>query len=252
MNFTLHIWRQKDAESRGKLVTYEVSDISPNMSFLEMMDKLNTELAEKGEEPVHFEADCMEGICGSCCMMINGVAHGPESGVTTCQLHMRSFKNGDEIFVEPWRAKAFPPVKDLVVDRRSFDRIMHAGGYISVSTGNAPDANSIPVPKRDADDAFDAAQCIGCGACVASCKNGSAMLFVAAKVSHLGLLPQGQPERDRRVINMVEAMDEEGFGHCTNQSECEAVCPKEISVKYISQLNRDYMKAHLKGAKADK
>ena len=243
MDLTLNVWRQKDGESKGRLVTYSIQEISPNSSFIEMMNTLNQKLISEGEDPVAFDCDCLEGICGSCSMMINGVAHGPESGTTTCQLHMRKFSDGDEITIEPWRAKAFPVIKDLAVDRSSFDKIIQAGGYISVNTGGAPDANALPVPKPSSDTAMDAAQCIGCGACVASCKNSSAMLFVAAKVSHLGNLPQGQPERKQRALDMVKAMDDEGFGNCTNQLECEAVCPKEISGKFISQLNRDYIKA---------
>lgn len=245
MDLTLHIWRQGNGEKRGKMVTYPVTGIESHMSFFEMLDKLNVELTEKGEDPVSYECDCLEGICGTCSLMINGIPHGPESGTTTCQLHMRSFKDGDHIYVEPWKAKPFPIVKDLVVDRTSFDRIMHAGGFISVNTGGAPDANAVPIAKEDADQAMDAAQCIGCGACVATCKNGSAMLFVSAKVGQFAKLPQGQPERQRRVLSMVNQMDEEGFGNCTNQYECEAVCPKEISVDFISLLNRDYLKAKL-------
>lgn len=241
MDLTLHIWRQKNGKNPGKLVTYRIQNISPDMSFIEMLEALNRQLQESGEEPVAFECDCLEGICGSCALMINGVAHGPDSGTTTCQLHMRSFKDGDHITIEPWRSRAFPIIKDLVADRGAFDRIIQAGGFVSVRTGGVPDANTLPIPKVDADRAMDAAQCIGCGACVASCKNGSAMLFVAAKVSHLGALPQGQPERKRRVLKMVEQMDQEGFGNCTNQYECEAVCPKEISVRFIAQMNRDYI-----------
>ena len=243
MNFTLHIWRQSGPEKKGHLETVRAKDISPDMSFIEMLNTVNAELADKSVEPVAFDCDCLEGICGSCSLVINGTAHGPESGTTTCQLHMRSFKDGDSITIEPWRAKAFPVIKDLVVDRSSFDRIIQAGGYISVNTGGAPDANALPVPKELSDKAMDAAQCIGCGACVASCKNGSAMLFTAAKIGHLGNLPQGKPERERRVINMVEQMDEEGFGDCTNQFECEAVCPKEIGVEFIAEMNREYIRA---------
>lgn len=248
MDLTLHIWRQKGNSSKGNLTTYRVTDVSPDMSFIEVLNMLNESLEEKGEEPVAFECDCLEGICGTCSLMINGVAHGPEKGTTTCQLHMRSFKDGDHITVEPWRAQAFPVVKDLVVDRSAFDRIIQAGGFVSVNTGNAPDANAMPVGREVADRAMDAAECIGCGACVASCKNGSAMLFVSAKVSHLANLPQGQPERMSRALNMVETMDKEGFGNCTNQEECEAACPKEISVRTIAELNRDFIKASvLKG-----
>jgi succinate dehydrogenase / fumarate reductase iron-sulfur subunit len=243
MNLTLHIWRQKNAAEKGQMVRYEANDISPDMSFLEMLDVLNERLIEKGEEPIAFDHDCREGICGACGVMINGVAHGPRKATTACQLHMRSFKDGDTIYIEPWRAGAFPVVRDLVVDRTAFDRIIEAGGFISVSTGSSPDANVIPVPKENAELAMDAASCIGCGACVAACPNGSAMLFTSAKVSHLALLPQGQPERYRRVLNMVKQMDHEGFGNCTNHRECEAVCPKEISIDFIRLLNRDYLKA---------
>jgi len=246
MNFTLHIWRQKNAGDRGKLVTYRVTDISEGMSFIEMLDTLNEQLIAKEEESIAFDCDCLEGICGACSLMINGVAHGPESGITTCQLHMRSFQDGDHIYIEPWRASAFPVIRDLVVNRCAFDRIVQAGGYISVNAGGAPDGNALPVPRNDADTAMDAAACIGCGACVASCKNGSAMLFVAAKVGQYAHLPQGQPERFRRVLKMVEQMDEEGFGSCTNQYECEAVCPKEISRQFITELNRDYFRAQLR------
>ena len=245
MNLVLHIWRQKSAEAKGGLVTYIVDNVSSHMSFIEMLRLNNEKLIENGEDPVAFEFDCLEGICGTCCLMIDGTAHGPQRAVTTCQLHMRQFKDGDHITIEPWRAKGFPVIKDLIVDRSAFDRIIQAGGFVSVSTGSAQDANCIPIPKKCADDAMDAAQCIGCGACVASCKNGSAMLFVAAKVSHLANLAQGQVERKERVIKMVEAMDKEGFGACTNQAECEAVCPKEISVKFIARLNEEYRKAIL-------
>ena len=243
MDFTLHIWRQKGPNVRGKLETYRATNITPEMSFFEMMETLNVELERKGEEPIAMEYDCLEGICGTCSLIINGIAHGPESGTTTCQLHMRSFKDGDTIVIEPFRSKAFPIIKDLIVDRSSFDRIIQAGGYVSVNTGGAPDANALPIAKVKADAAMDAAACIGCGACVASCKNGSAMLFTAAKVSQLAVLPQGAPERTRRVLNMVQTMDQEGFGNCTNQSECEAVCPKEISVRFIAKLNREYIRA---------
>jgi succinate dehydrogenase / fumarate reductase iron-sulfur subunit len=247
MNLTLHVWRQKSAKADGQMVRYDAKDISPEMSFLEMLDVVNEELILKGEEPIAFDHDCREGICGMCGLMINGVAHGPQAATTTCQLHMRHFRDGDEIYIEPWRAQAFPVIKDLVVDRGALDRIIAAGGYISASTGSAPDANAIPVPKENADLAMDAAACIGCGACVAACPNASAMLFTAAKVSHLGLLPQGQPERNQRVIRMVEQMDAEGFGGCTNIGECSAVCPKEISMDFISQMNRDLLKASLFG-----
>ena len=243
MDFTLHIWRQKGPNVRGKLETYRATNITPEMSFFEMMETLNVELERKGEEPIAMEYDCLEGICGTCSLIINGIAHGPESGTTTCQLHMRSFEDGDTIVIEPFRSKAFPIIKDLIVDRSSFDRIIQAGGYVSVNTGGAPDANALPIAKVKADAAMDAAACIGCGACVASCKNGSAMLFTAAKVSQLAVLPQGAPERTRRVLNMVQTMDQEGFGNCTNQSECEAVCPKEISVRFIAKLNREYIRA---------
>ena len=247
MDFTLHIWRQKSPQDEGHFETHRAKNISSNMSFIEMLNVVNDELIAKGEEPVAFECDCLEGICGTCSLMINGKAHGPQKAVTTCQLHMRSFSDGDQITIEPWRAKPFPILKDLVVDRSSFDRIIQAGGFVSVNTGGAPDGNCLPVPKEEADVAMDAAQCIGCGACVASCKNGSAMLFVSAKVGHLAHLPQGQPERYRRVVSMIEAMEREGFGACTNQFECEAVCPKEISVSFIKELNRDYMKAKALG-----
>jgi succinate dehydrogenase / fumarate reductase iron-sulfur subunit len=225
------------------MVTYKATNISPSSSFLEMLDQVNEELIGKGEEPIAFDHDCREGICGSCALVINGLAHGPESQTTTCQLHMRSFKDGDEIHIEPWRAKAFPIVKDLVTDRSAFDRIIQAGGFVSANTGGAPDANSVPISKHVADLAMDAAACIQCGACVAACKNASAMLMVSAKVSHLGLLPQGQPERKQRVLNMVEQMDAEGFGNCRNYFECEAACPKGISVDFIARMNRDYLKA---------
>src|SRR5579885_63952 len=245
MNFTLHIWRQKRPQEDGQMVTYDARDISPDMSFLEMLDVLNQELITKGEEPIAFDSDCREGICGSCCLMINGVPHGPERGVATCQTYMRVFEDGQEIYVEPWRARAFPLVKDLIVDRRAMARPIQAGGFVSVNTGGAPDGNAVLVPKTHAERAMDAAACIGCGACVAACKNASAMLFTAAKVAHLALLPQGQPERRRRVRNMVEQMDREGFGNCTNYYECEAACPKEISVNFIAQLNREYLAACL-------
>lgn len=242
MKITVNVWRQKNAETKGTMVGYSLDDISEDMSFLEMLDVLNEQLTLAGEEPVAFDHDCREGICGSCGVVINGIAHGPEV-TTTCQLHMRSFKDGDVIDIEPWRAGAFPIVKDLVVDRGAFDRIIQAGGYISVNTGSAPEANNIPVPKEDADHAFAAATCIGCGACVAACPNGSAMLFTAAKVTHLGLLPQGQPERESRVANMVAQHDAEGFGSCTNIGECTAACPKGIPLDVISRLNRDLLGA---------
>ena len=247
MNFTLHIWRQKSPQDEGRMVTYEARDVSPDMSFLEMLDVINQELVEKGEEAIAFDSDCREGICGSCCLMINGIPHGPERGVATCQTYMRNFRDGQEIYVEPWRARAFPLVRDLVVDRSAFDRIIQAGGFISVNTGGAPDGNALPVPKTDAERAMDAAECISCGACVAACKNASAMLFTAAKVSHLALLPQGKPERRARVRKMVEQMDREGFGNCTNYYECEAACPKEISVQFIAKMNREYLAACLDG-----
>jgi len=243
MRLTLHVWRQKNAPAPGKLATYTLDDVSAESSFLEMMDLLNEQLIAKGEEPVAFDSDCREGICGMCSMVINGVPHGPLPGTATCQLHMRTFKDGDEITIEPFRARAFPLLRDLAVDRAAFDRIIQAGGFVSVNTGGAPDANALPVAKAEADVAMDAAQCIGCGACVAACPNASAMLFVAAKVGHLGHLPQGQPERDARVIAMVERMDKEGFGNCTNHFECEAACPKEISATFIAEMNRDYRNA---------
>ena len=244
MNLTLKIWRQKGPNEKGKIVSYPVKDIDGDMSFLEMMDVLNVELIEKGENPVAFDHDCREGICGMCSMYIDGEAHGPDRGITTCQLHMRKFKDGDTIYIEPWRAKAFPIIKDLMVDRSAFDRVMSAGGFVSVNTsGNTIDANAIPIPKEDADKAFEAATCIGCGACVASCKNASAMLFVSAKVSQLALLPQGKVEAKERVIKMVNTMDEEGFGNCTNTGACEVECPKGISLENIARMNREYLKA---------
>ena len=246
MNITLKVWRQDGPNDKGRMETYPVADVSPDMSFLEMMDVLNDQLIRDGKDPVAFDHDCREGICGMCSMYINGEAHGPGRGVTTCQLHMRSFKDGDTIYVEPWRAKAFPVMKDLVVDRGAFDRIIQAGGYVSVNTsGNTQDANARPIPKEDADKAFDAATCIGCGACVATCKNSSAMLFVSAKVSQLALLPQGEPERKRRVLRMVEQMDKEGFGNCTNTGACEVECPKGISLENIARMNREYLVASL-------
>ena len=243
MHLTLKVWRQGDRYAKGQLVSYDVQNVSPDMSFLEMLDLLNLDLVKKGEDPIAFDHDCREGICGSCGMMINGRAHGPLRGVTACQLHMRTFNDGDTIVIEPWRAKPFPVVKDLVVDRRAFDRIMEAGGFVSVKTGSAPDANAIPVPRPIAEEAMDAAACIGCGACVAACKNGSAMLFVSAKVSQLALLPQGGPERKERVERMVAQMDAEGFGACSNTYACEAECPKEISVTHIARLNREFLRA---------
>ena len=246
MEFTLDVWRQDRPDEKGRFVTYQVSNISPDMSFIEMLNAANRTLVDKGETPIAFDCDCLEGICGTCSLVINGVAHGPEGGVTTCQLHMRSFRDGDRITIEPFRAKAFPVIKDLVVDRSAFDRIIQRGGFISVRTGGTPDANALPIAKEEADTAMDAAACIGCGACVAACKNGSAMLFVAAKAAHLNHLPQGQPERSRRVLNMVQEMDDSGFGACTNQYECEAVCPKEISVKFIGELNREFLRANIK------
>jgi succinate dehydrogenase / fumarate reductase, iron-sulfur subunit len=245
MNFKLRVWRQNGPDEEGHIARYEATNIPAEASFLEMLDIVNNGLEAEGEEPIAFEHDCREGICGSCGLVINGRPHGPGQGITTCQLYMRSFKDGDTIYIEPWRAKAFPIIKDLVVDRSAFDRIMMAGGFISANTGTAPDANAIPISKEDADLAMDAAACIGCGACVAACKNASAMLFVSAKVAHLGLLPQGQPERKQRAISMVEAMDAAGFGNCTNEYECEAECPKEISVANIARMNRDYMRARL-------
>ncbi len=246
MNLKLKVWRQRSGNEKGRMVEYEAKNISPDMSFLEMLDVVNEGLTKEGTEPVSFDSDCREGICGTCSLMINGIAHGPERGTAACQLHMRKFKDGDTIHVEPWRAAAFPIIKDLVTDRSSFDRIIQAGGFVSVNTGSAPEANAILIDKDEAEKAMDAAACIGCGACVAACKNASAMLFVAAKVSQLAILPQGQPERQRRVESMVARMDAEGFGNCTNQYECEAVCPKEISVAFIAKLNREYLKGAIK------
>jgi succinate dehydrogenase / fumarate reductase, iron-sulfur subunit len=246
MNLTLKIWRQKDGQLPGRFIDYSVPDVNPDMSFLEMLDVLNEALIARGEDPIAFDSDCREGICGACGMVINGIAHGGLPGTTVCQLHMRHFKDGQTLVIEPWRARAFPVIKDLVVDRRAFDRIVEAGGFVSVNTGGTPEANTIPISKSDADHAMDAAACIGCGACVAACKNASAMLFVAAKASHLGILPQGKPERDRRALRMVAAMDAEGFGNCTVTGSCEAVCPKEISLDFIARLNRDFAKAALK------
>jgi succinate dehydrogenase / fumarate reductase iron-sulfur subunit len=248
MTLNLRVWRQKNAQTEGRMEEYQATNVSPDMSFLEMLDEVNEKLTAKGEEPIAFDHDCREGICGMCSLTVNGVAHGPEKAVTICQTHMRAFQNGETITIEPWRAQAFPVVRDLVVDRSAFDRIIQAGGFVSVNTGGAPDANALPVPKHDSDLAMDAAACIGCGACVAACKNSSAMLFVAAKISHLGLLPQGKVEKDRRVLNMVQAMDAAGFGACSNTNSCEAVCPKEISVSFIARMNRDYAWALLKGA----
>jgi succinate dehydrogenase / fumarate reductase iron-sulfur subunit len=245
MNIILKIWRQKDRTSKGELITYYISDITSDMSFLEMLDKLNQELIQRGDDPVAFDHDCREGICGSCGMYINGRSHGPQKGGASCQLHMRSFKDGDTVVVEPFRAKGFPIIKDLVVDRSAFDRIMQAGGFVSVGTGGTPDANAIPISKKISDEAMTAASCIGCGACVAACKNSSAMLFVAAKVSQLALLPQGQTERKERVQSMLAQMDKEGFGSCTNTYSCEAECPKEVSVTHIARMNREYLKAVL-------
>jgi succinate dehydrogenase / fumarate reductase iron-sulfur subunit len=245
VNLTLRVWRQKTSDSQGAMETYKARDISEHCSFLEMLDQVNETLISRDEAPIAFDHDCREGICGMCSLVINGVPHSPQAATTACQLHMRQFSDGDTITVEPWRAHAFPIIRDLVVDRRALDRIIQAGGYISVNTGSAPDANSLPISKDDAESAFEAAQCIGCGACVAACPNASAMLFVAAKVAQLARLPQGQPERLKRSIHMVEAMDREGFGNCSNHYECEAVCPKEISIKYIAELNRDFLKAAL-------
>ncbi len=245
MNLTLKVWRQSGPKAKGKIETYDARNIPTEASFLEMLDIVNDGLIETGGEPIHFDHDCREGICGACSLTINGIPHGKERGITTCQVHMRKFTEGDTIWIEPFRSNAFPVVRDLMVDRTSFDRIVASGGYVNVRTGSSVDANSVPIPKEDADSAFDAAACIGCGACVASCKNSSAMLFVSAKVSHLGHLPQGQPERNKRVLAMVRQMDAEGFGNCTNQYECEAACPKEISVAHIARMNRDFAKAVL-------
>lgn len=248
MNLTLKVWRQKNQKAKGNMETYQVADISPDSSFLEMMDILNEKLIAEGKEPIAFDHDCREGICGTCSLFINGEAHGPGREITTCQLHMREFKDGDTIYIEPWRAKAFPVIKDLMVDRTAFDNIMAAGGFVSVNTsGNTVDANAIPINKADADKAFDAATCIGCGACVATCKNASAMLFVSAKVSQFALLPQGQVEANDRVQNMVKVMDEEGFGNCTNTGACEVECPKGISIENIARMNREYLKASIAG-----
>jgi succinate dehydrogenase / fumarate reductase iron-sulfur subunit len=243
MRIVLHIWRQRNAHDKGRMVRYEAPNVNAHMSFLEMLDVLNEDLVAKGEEPVAFDHDCREGICGSCGSMLNGVAHGPVAGTTLCQLHMRNFHDGDEIYIEPWRARAFPVVKDLVVDRTALDRLIAAGGFISVATGSAPDGNAIPVSKEAADRSMDAAACIGCGACVAMCPNASASLFMGAKIAHLGLLPQGQPERDSRVVAMVAQAAAEGFGACTNIGECKAVCPKKIKLEVIARMNRDFLRA---------
>jgi succinate dehydrogenase iron-sulfur subunit len=245
MNLTLYVWRQKNAQEKGKMVEYKADNVSPDSSFLEMLDVVNEELELKNEEPIAFDHDCREGICGTCSLMINGTAHGPEPGTTVCQLHMRHFKDGDAIYIEPWRARAFPVIRDLVVDRSALDRIMQTGGFVAINTGGAPDANALPISKINAELAMDAAACIGCGACVAACKNASPMLFVGAKVSQFMHLPQGHPERKERVLKMVAQMEKEGFGNCTNFYECEAVCPKEISVRVIADLNREFMLAAL-------
>jgi succinate dehydrogenase / fumarate reductase iron-sulfur subunit len=248
LTIKLRVWRQASADKPGRLVDYSADNVSEDMSFLEMLDVVNDGLIRKGQDPIAFDSDCREGICGSCGLMVNGVPHGPDPGGTVCQLHMRRFKNGETITVEPWRAKAFPIVKDLVVDRSAFDRIISAGGYVSVNTGSAPEANSLPIARDVAESAMDVAQCIGCGACVAACKNASAALFTSAKVTHLALLPQGQVERRHRVVQMVDQMDQEGFGMCSNEGECQAVCPKEISIASIAQMNREYLTAKLNGA----
>ncbi|WP_020469565.1 succinate dehydrogenase/fumarate reductase iron-sulfur subunit [Zavarzinella formosa] len=246
MKLTLHVWRQKDQKTPGRMETYPADHVSEDMSFLEMLDTVNEGLIHSGKEPIAFDHDCREGICGSCAMMINGMAHGPEKGTTACQLHMRKFHDGEQIYIEPWRAKAFPVLKDLVTDRSAFDRVIQAGGFVSVNTGGTPDGNALPIPKENADTAMDAASCIGCGACVAACPNASAMLFVSAKVTHLASMPQGQAERRDRVLKMVDQHDKEGFGHCTNIYECEAACPKGIGVKFIAQLNRDFLTSSMK------
>jgi succinate dehydrogenase / fumarate reductase iron-sulfur subunit len=245
MNLTLKVWRQTGPRSKGSIHTYPAENIPPEASFLEMLDIVNGRIIEQGDDPIHFDHDCREGICGSCSLTINGVPHSKEKGITTCQVHMRKFRDGDTLWIEPFRANSFPVIKDLIVDRSAFDRIISAGGYIDIRTGSAVDANAVAIAKKDADSAFDAAACIGCGACVAACPNGSAMLFTAAKVSHLGHLPQGQPERQKRALAMVRQMDSEGFGNCTNHYECEAACPKEISVDHIARMNRDYAKGVL-------
>lgn len=245
MNLTLYVWRQKDANDQGRFVRYEAKDINSHMSFLEMLDVVNEQLTLKGEDPIAFDHDCREGICGMCGVMINGRAHGPWRATTVCQLHMREYKDGDVIRIEPWRARAFPVLKDLIVDRKALDKIIQSGGYISVVTGSAPEANSIPVPKQDSELSMDAAACIGCGACVAACPNASVMLFTAAKTCHLDLLPQGRPEWSKRVLTMAGVMDDLGFGNCTNHRECEAVCPKQISINFIARFNREYLKASL-------
>ena len=242
MNLTLKVWRQTGPRSKGSIHTYPAENIPTEASFLEMLDIVNQQIIEHGDDPIHFDHDCREGICGSCSLTINGVPHSKEKGITTCQVHMRKFRDGDTLWIEPFRADPFPVIKDLIVDRSAFDRIIASGGYIDIRTGSAVDANSIPIAKSNSDNAFDAAACIGCGACVAACPNGSAMLFTAAKVSHLGHLPQGQPERQKRALSMVRQMDKEGFGNCTNHYECEAACPKEISVDHIARMNRDYAK----------
>jgi succinate dehydrogenase / fumarate reductase iron-sulfur subunit len=246
VNLILHVWRQKSGSAKGAMERYEAKDVNADMSFLEMLDVVNESLIAEGHEPIAFEHDCREGICGSCGFMINGIAHGPQRGTTVCQLHMRHFRDGDELYLEPWRAKAFPVIRDLVVDRGAFDRIISAGGYISARTGSGPDGNALPIPKEDADRAMDAAACIGCGACVAACPNASAALFTGAKISHLGLLPQGQAERSRRALRMVAQFSEEQFGSCTNIGECEAVCPKEIRLEVIARMNLDYLRASWK------
>ena len=246
MNLTIRVWRQKNAQDKGSLETYQANDINENMSFLEMLDVVNEDLVKKGVEPIHFDHDCREGICGACSLVINGIPHGGKKGCTTCELRMRNFKDGDTITIEPFRAKAFPVIRDLMVDRSALDRVMQAGGFVSVNTGGTPDANAIPIHKDVTETAMDAAACIGCGACVAACKNASAMLFVSAKVGHLATLPQGKVEREQRVRKMVEQMDIEGFGNCTNYYECEAVCPKEISIKFIAKMNREFMQALVK------
>jgi succinate dehydrogenase / fumarate reductase iron-sulfur subunit len=252
VNLTLRLWKQSGSDTRGAFVTVPAKNVSPDMSFLEMLDEVNNDFVREGKEPVAFESDCREGICGTCSLVIDGMPHGPEQGTTACQLYMRKFRDGQTITVEPWRARAFPVVKDLVVDRAAFDEIIAAGGFVTAKTGSAPDANSLPVPKCEADAAMDAAACIGCGACVAACPNASAMLFVAAKVSHLGHLPQGQPERARRAARMVSKMDELGFGNCSNRNECEAACPKEISVEHIARMNRDYAASMLLGTEVER